>query len=314
MLPFDFSQPLVIFAPMAGYSDTPTREIVSYFGVDAVVSEMMACSEWKTGKAGVEQRAIRGHLQNETKFIVQIAGRDPKMFAEVACFVQDLGADMIDINMGCPAKNVVSGATAGAALLLEPKLACSIIEATSEATKLPVSVKTRLGWSELGTKQFIADFENAGAQMFTIHGRTRAQKYRGAADWIAVKEIRDVAKVPVIVNGDIIDSLTARRALLQSQCMGLMIGRAAIGRPNLVGSIRGELSGHQIEHLTHSDIVLWHYELLLKHYGIEKGVKCARKHLKAYYSDAPAIWLKELLLENNHSEVIRNIKQQRRAA
>ncbi len=291
---------------MAGFSDAPMREMVSEFGVDAVVSEMIASKELQTGKAGVKERALCGNLKSGTRYIVQIAGRDPKLMAQTAQFAQRCGAEQIDINMGCPAKKVVSGATAGASLLLEPRLACEIIEATAHAVNLPVSVKTRLGWDQHSTKNIITDFENAGAQIFTIHGRTRQQKYQGHANWRAVAEIKSRANVPVIVNGDINSTNTARQALAQSGADGVMIGRAAVGAPALPSQIRAELSGQAAPRSAAP--ILKHYQKILNHYGEEMGVLCARKHLKAYFQNAPKSWMQNILASQNPCDVMRQLE------
>lgn len=277
---------------MAGLTDAPMREMVAEFGVDAVVSEMIASQEWKTHSPSTKGKSLKGALKN-TKYIVQIAGRDPHLMTEIARFLEDEGADQIDINMGCPAKHVNSGATAGAALLKDWDLALKIVENVSKAVHLPVSVKTRLGWAEKDIFYKVKDLENAGAQHLTIHARTRAQKYQGEADWQAVRAIKDRISIPLWVNGDIVSTQSARRALQLSQADGVMIGRASTGAPWLLSQIRQDLQLCAKENTQQKNpsplffdklttIIGMHFEKLLLHYGQEMGIRMARKHLKAY--------------------------------
>ncbi len=307
MLNFKHPTPIVILAPMAGYSDAPMREMVSDYGVDAVVSEMMACQEWASGKRGVAERIERGNLADDTYFIVQIAGRDPNLLAEAARFAQDQGADQIDINMGCPAKKVISGATAGAALLLEPGLALEIVEQVARSVSIPVSVKTRLGWDTPTTKALAQDLEPAGARMLTIHGRTRQQKYRGVADWEAVGDIQSKISIPLIVNGDIVDTASAEKALRASGAQGVMIGRAAIGKPALLSQIRSQLKDDGDKPMQKS-MISKHYQKILEHYGCDFGLLSARKHLKAYFSHEQNFDLKGILRETDPVRVLDQIQ------
>ncbi len=283
MLKLNFENPVVILAPMAGLTDAPTRAMVARFGVDAVVSEMLASQELKAQRVDVKTRAIRGELPLNTTFVVQIAGRDPQLMRDAALFACDVGADHVDINMGCPAKKVTNGQTAGASLLREPDLALNIIETVANAVSVPVTVKTRLGWDQHSTFEVAPKMVEAGAQLLTIHGRTRAQKYSGQADWLAVRRIVENVNVPVIVNGDIQNFDDSQKALNLSRASGVMVGRASAGRPWLISQIRNSLSGKSTQntHINLSDVVTEHYENILSHYGETLGVRVARKHLSA---------------------------------
>ena len=300
MLAFNFEKPIVILAPMAGLTDMPMRELVASFGVDGVVSEMLASQEWKLGRENVGVKAERGQLPQDVAYVVQIAGRDPTLMAETARYAADKGADHIDINMGCPAKKVTSGQTAGAALLREPELLLSIIEAVSRAVDIPVTVKTRLGWDQHTTHEIAQQMVDAGAQMLTIHGRTRAQKYAGEADWRAIARIRQAVKVPVIANGDIACAQSARIALEQSGADGVMIGRASTGAPWLPAQIRAKLRGSSFTpQIDIPSLASQHYEAILNCYGSALGKRHARKHLSAYFADYPLEFRSRLLQEDN---------------
>lgn len=310
MLKFDFTKPVVLLAPMAGLTDAPMRDLVASFGVDGVVSEMLACQEWKTNTPGVNLRAHKGKIDFNVVFVVQIAGRDPLLMAEVAKFAQDQGADHIDINMGCPAKKVTTGATAGASLLREPDLALEIIESVANAVEIPVTVKTRLGWDAKDSQLLAPKMESAGAKMLTIHGRTRAQKYDGEADWKAISAIKSAVNIPVIANGDIVDFETAKLALDQSGADGVMIGRASTGKPWLPSNIRSRLQGQSFT-MPHklADIVAHHFESMLSHYGIEIGGRMARKHLGAYFEKAPSVLRHMVLTTKQPSQILKIISQ-----
>ena len=223
---------------------------------------------------------------------VQIAGRDAHWMAESAKFVAAKGAQVIDINMGCPAKSVVNGA-AGSALMRTPDLALRLIEAVVNAVDVPVTLKTRLGWDDddLNAPQLARSAQNAGVQMITIHGRTRCQFYKGAADWNAIRRVKESVDVPVIANGDIIDTVTAKTALQQSGADGVMIGRGAQGKPWLLAQVAADIFGTPAPKIPKNndlrDMIKSHYVAMIDFYGPEHGNKVARKHLGWYMDDLP---------------------------
>ncbi|MGB0799843.1 MAG: tRNA dihydrouridine synthase DusB, partial [Planktomarina sp.] len=216
----------VLLAPLAGITDVPFRNLVQSFGAGLVVSEMVASHEMVQKKPGVRERAELGFDVENTS--VQIAGREAHWMAEAARMIEANGAKIIDINMGCPAKKVTSGLS-GSALMKTPDFAMSLVEAVVNATSLPVTLKMRLGWDDtcLNAPEIARRAQDIGIQMITVHGRTRCQFYKGNADWAAVGEVKQRVQVPVIVNGDIIDSDTALKSLSLSGADGVMVGRGA---------------------------------------------------------------------------------------
>ncbi|PWJ15873.1 tRNA dihydrouridine synthase DusB [Jannaschia seohaensis] len=278
----------VALAPMAGITDLPMRDLVRGFGAGLVVSEMVASREMVHAKRSVRDRAEIGAGAAGTS--VQIAGREAYWMAEAARVLEGQGARIIDINMGCPAKKVVGGAS-GSALLRDHDHALTLIEAVVEAVSVPVTLKTRLGWddSRRDTARLASRAEAAGIAMFTVHGRTRCQFYKGAADWAAVREIVEAVEVPVLVNGDIVDTATARQALEQSGAAGVMVGRGIQGRPWTIAAIAAGLAG-RAPVLAPSgpalvELVRRHYDAMLDFYG-PHGARAARKHLGWYMDDA----------------------------
>ena len=232
----------VLLAPMAGITDLPFRNLVQSFGAGLVVSEMVASQEMVQAKPGVRERAELGFGRAGTA--VQLAGRDPYWMAEAARMVEANGAQIIDINMGCPAKKVVGGLS-GSALMKEPDRALALIEAVVAAVSVPVTLKTRLGWDDdlRNAPRIARAAEAAGVKMITIHGRTRAQFYKGRADWAAIAATRQAVAIPVIANGDIGGVADARTALARSGADGVMVGRATGGRPWLIAEIAAGLAG-----------------------------------------------------------------------
>ncbi|WP_106744283.1 tRNA dihydrouridine synthase DusB [Yoonia maritima] len=281
-------QPPVALAPLAGITDLPFRQLVASFGAGWVVSEMVASQEMVQAKPGVRERAELGYDQEGTA--VQIAGRDAYWMAEAARMIEANGAAMIDINMGCPAKKVTNGYS-GSALLRTPDHALSLIEAVVNAVNVPVTLKTRLGWDDdsLNAADVARRAEGAGVKLVTIHGRTRCQFYKGAADWSAISAIKDAVTIPVIANGDIIDAVTARQALDLSGADGVMIGRGAQGRPWVLAQVATALHGGPDVEVPQGDalinLVSTHYEAMLSFYGTELGRKVSRKHLGWYMDD-----------------------------
>lgn len=281
--------PPVALAPLAGITDLPFRRLVTSFGAGWVVSEMVASQEMVQAKPGVRERAALGLGHGVTA--VQLAGREARWMAEAARMVEANGARLIDINMGCPAKKVTTG-WSGSALMREPDHALRLIEAVVGAVSVPVTLKMRLGWDDgcLNAPEISRRAEAAGVRLVTIHGRTRCQFYKGAADWGAIRDVVDSVAIPVVANGDVTDATTAREALARSGAAGVMIGRGAQGAPWLPAQVAARLAGRPSPPAPTgralSDLVSGHYEEMLAFYGKDLGAKVARKHLGGYMDGA----------------------------
>jgi nifR3 family TIM-barrel protein len=281
--------PPVALAPLAGITDLPFRRLAARFGCGLVVSEMVASREVVQAQPEARARAELG--LGEAATAVQLAGRDPWWMAEAARLVEASGARIIDINMGCPAKKVTNG-LAGSALLRDLPLALRLIEAVVAAVKVPVTLKTRLGWDGgcLAAAELARMAEAAGVVMITVHGRTRQQFYTGRADWAAIGDVVRAVRVPVVANGDITDAATARAALAASGAAGVMVGRGAQGQPWQPGLIAHAVFGTPRpavpEGAVLAALVAEHYEAMLSFYGRDLGVRVARKHLGWYMDRA----------------------------
>jgi tRNA-dihydrouridine synthase B len=280
----------VLIAPMTGVSDLPFRRAASRLGSPYVATEMVACDSFARGRPDVVRRAAVG--EGLPLMVVQLVGREAHWVSQAAKLAADAGADIIDINMGCPAKEV-TGALSGSALMRDLDLAERLIAAAVNATSRPVTLKMRLGWDNASRNapELARRAEGIGVRAITVHGRTRQQFYRGSVDWRAVAEVKAAVRVPVIVNGDIVDLHTARDALEHSGADAVMIGRGAYGRPWIGSTLGAALATSQaMAEPSLSDrlaIALDHLRDSLGFYGDIHGLKIFRKHLGWYVETVP---------------------------
>lgn len=271
----------VVLAPMSGVTDLPFRQLAYRHGAGLVVTEMVASRELVGNRheswARLKGAGLKPHM-------VQLAGRDPHFMGEAARIAADNGADIIDINMGCPARKVTSG-ECGSALMREPDHALRIVEAVVAASPVPVTLKMRLGWDEqsINAPELARRAEQAGVQTIIIHGRTRMQFYEGRADWDAIAAVRAEISVPLIANGDVETPDDAAEILRRSGADAVMIGRGSQGRPWQAGVLAGHAAPKAADIPA---LAVEHYEAMLAFYGIEAGLRHARKHLGWYLDRA----------------------------
>jgi len=310
----------VLLAPMSGVTDAPFRRLTAGLGAGLVVSEMTASDDLVNGRP---MSQLRCEATGIGPHVVQLAGCETRWMAEGARIAEAAGADIIDINMGCPARHVTGGQS-GSALMRDLDHALTLIEATIAAVKVPVTLKMRLGWDDrsLNAPELARRAEAAGVQLISVHGRTRCQFYKGEADWGAVRAVRDAIGIPLVVNGDITSFEKAVTALEMSGADAVMMGRGAQGQPWLPGQIGRRLESGVIEQapplvqqLTYIRAL---YDDVCRHYGLRIGLRHARKHLgwaleiAAQYSCAPAAtlksWRQKILTSENPAGVHRSLE------
>jgi nifR3 family TIM-barrel protein len=311
----------VLLAPMSGITDAPFRRQASAFGAGLVVSEMTASEDLVHSRP---MSLLRCEATGLGPHVVQLAGCEVKWMSEGARIAEAAGAEIIDINMGCPARHVTGGQS-GSALMRDLDHALKLIEATISAVKVPVTLKMRLGWDDrsLNAPELARRAEASGIQLISVHGRTRCQFYTGKADWSAVRAVREAVNIPLVVNGDITSFEKAVTALEMSQADAVMIGRGAQGQPWLPGQIGRRIESGIIEvapllpeQLTYIRAL---YDEICRHYGLRIGLRHARKHLgwalqvAAQYSRAPAAklksWREKILTSDNPHLVHRSLQE-----
>ena len=275
----------VLLAPPSGVTDLPFRRLVKKFGASLLISEMIASRAMIMQTESSMQKCKKDESNGLTS--VQLAGCDPEVMAEAAKLNESLGADIIDINFGCPVKKVVNG-FAGSALMKDEALATKIMESVVKAVKIPVTMKMRMGWDShnLNAPTLGKKAEDVGIKMLTIHGRTRCQMYNGSANWEFIKNVKESVTIPVIANGDIKTSQDAKKAIELSGADGVMIGRGCYGKPWIIEQITRELKDdykfEEPNNQKKKEIILDHFQDMLDHYGERVAINLSKKHLGWY--------------------------------
>ncbi len=273
----------ILLAPMAGITDLPFRKLCKENGAGLVETEMVS-SRAIVYKDDKTLKMI--NTENEKRPVsMQIFGNEPDIMAESAKFLNDK-ADIIDINMGCPAPKVVKNGD-GSRLLLDLDLVSKIVKAVVDVAKVPVTVKIRKGWDSenIVAVEVAKRIEKAGASAIVVHGRTRAQFYSGEADWNIIKQVKEAVNIPVIGNGDIISGITAKKMFEQTNCDGIMIGRASLGNPWIFKEIISLLKGEEFVKPENDEIlktILSHYNMLIAEKGEYTAIREMRKHVAWY--------------------------------
>lgn len=279
----------VYIPPMAGVTNLAFRKVIRSFDKDSLIATEMVSSKALSFKP--EQS--RMELSNDEHPVgIQIFGHEPELMADAARMAEGEGADFVDINMGCPVPKITKGKD-GAALMKEPDLACDIAKAVVNSVSVPVTVKMRLGWSEcqMNAPELAKRLEDVGICAFTVHGRTREQKYSGSADWNEIKKVKDLVSVPVFGNGDVKSPEDAKKLIELTSCDGVAVARASMGSPWLTKQINDFLAYGTYENEPDAnakiEVALFHLEELIKLKGEKTGIPEARRHLMNYLKGFP---------------------------